>query len=287
MVAAEEATLLSADQLHAQKIADSLAHHPEHVKTINGKVVSDEEFHRHALKHAGPDYSEDLQHIHVEHMTGDALKAALDEKSPDDPLFNEDDDDQLNPAAVRRQLREQGVREHNLERLTQEIVEAHKRERVMTHRTYHGSNEKFTVKMANFQELVPETTVKTEFRKIDKDTDGRIFLPEVKAHFEKMLEELDHESVHAMLHKSHFAQDTSPENVKKIHDQLKEHYEEQLAGIDTVWVGSDLNKDGYISYPEYNRFVQEAHWLAHQEAQAKRLLGEDMHLYDQDWREEL
>ena len=65
------------------------------------------------------------------------------------------------------------------------------------------------------------------------------------------------------------------------------HYEEQLAGIDTVWVGSDINKDGYISFPEYERFVQEAHWLAHQEAAAKKLLGEDMHLFDENWREEL
>ena len=285
--AASEPTLMSADQLHTKEIVDSLAHHPAHVKTVNGQVVTDDEFHAHAIKHVGPDYHEDLQHIHTTHMTGDDLKAALAAKDPDDELFTDDDDDQLNPAAVRRQLREQGVRESNLERLTQEIMLAHKQERVQSHRTHHGSNETGTDRMAGFQPMVPMSVLKTEFRKIDADTDGRVFVTEVKAHFEKQLNELEHATVHKMLHDSHYSHDTSDENIKKVHDELKAHYEEQLAGIDTVWVGSDINKDGYISFPEYERFVQEAHWLAHQEAAAKKLLGEDMHLFDENWREEL
>ena len=285
--APEEAALLSADDLHTKSIVDSLAHHPDHVKTVNGKVVTDDEFHSHAIKHIGPDYSEDLQHIHTTYMTGDELKAALDAKHPDDELFTDDDDDHLNPAAVRRQLREQGVREANLERLTQEIMQAHKEERVSTHRTHHGSKDTGINRMEGFRPMVPESVVKSEFRKIDTDTDGRVFIAEVKSHFEKQLSELEHSTVHKMLHDSHYSHDTSDENIKKVHDELKAHYEEQLAGLDTVWAGSDINKDGYISYPEYERFVQEAHWLAHQEAAAKKLLGEDMHLFDENWREEL
>jgi len=97
----------------------------------------------------------------------------------------------------------------------------------------------------------------------------------------------DFTTVHSMLHESHYATDTSPENVQKVHNNLKKHYEEQLEGLDTVWSGCDLNDDGYISFPEYDKYVQEAHWLAHQEHLAGQVLGDDMHLFDENWREEL
>ena len=151
----------------------------------------------------------------------------------------------------------------------------------------HGSEVKVHDRMEGFSPLVAVEITKMEFRKIDVDQDGRVFIKEVEAHFKKKLEELKHEDVHNMLHDSHYATDTSPENVQKVHDNMKIHYEEQLLGLDTVWSGSDLNDDGYISFPEYDKYVQEAHWLAHQEHLARQVLGDDMHLFDDSWREEL
>ena len=270
-----------------QKIVDELNAHPEGVKTINGKVVSDDDFHKHAVKHVGHDYHESLAHIHTEEFSGDVLKEHIMAQDPDDDLFSSDLEDELNPAAVRRQLRDQGVREENLERLTAEIIKAHAEERTTVHRTHHGSEVKVHDRMEGFSPLVAVEITKMEFRKIDVDQDGRVFIKEVEAHFKKKLEELKHEDVHNMLHDSHYATDTSPENVQKVHDNLKIHYEEQLLGLDTVWSGSDLNDDGYISFPEYDKYVQEAHWLAHQEHLARQVLGDDMHLFDDSWREEL
>ena len=96
--------------------------------------------------------------------------------------------------------------------------------------------------MAGFQPMVPMSVLKTEFRKIDADTDGRVFVTEVKAHFEKQLNELEHATVHKMLHDSHYSHDTSDENIKKVHDELKAHYEEQLAGIDALFKQIDNEK---------------------------------------------
>ena len=277
----------AAHDAETHRILDQIHAHAPGVKSVNGMAVSDDEFHKHAVKHIGADYDEALAHIHVQEVTGDALKEALLAKDPDDELFVDDDDDQLNPAVVRRQLREQGVREENLERLTNSIVNAHKEERVRIHRTHAGSDEVVHDRMDGFEPMIAPEVTKAEFRKIDSDHDGRVYIKEVRQHFEKLLGELDHEGVHKMLYSSHYVQDTSHENVNKVHNQLREHYEEQLAGLDTVWTGSDLNNDGHISYPEYDRFVQEAHWLAHQEAVARKVLGEDMHLFDENWREEL
>lgn len=270
-----------------QKLIDELKAHPAGTKTINGKIVSADEFHKHAVKHVGHDYHESLAHIHTTTLTGDALKEHVLAQDPDGDLFDHDLEDTLNPAVVRRQLRDQGVREENLERLTNEIVQAHKQERTSLHRTYAGSESKPHDRMEGFKPLVSIDVTRAEFRKIDQDKDGRVFIKEVEDHFTKKLAELKHEDIHTMLHDSHYTQDTSPENVKLVHDNLKNHYEEQLLGLESVWSGSDLNDDGYISFPEYDKFVQEAHWLAHQEHVARKVLGDDMHLFDESWRDEL
>ena len=67
---------------------------------------------------------------------------------------------------VRRQLREQGVREENLERLTKEIIQAHQEERTSLHRTHYGSGVKVHDRMEGFTPLVAPEITKEEFRKI-------------------------------------------------------------------------------------------------------------------------
>ena len=64
------------------------------------------------------------------------------------------------------------------------------------------------------------------------------------------------------------------------------HYQEQLDAVDTSWRDADKNGDGALSLPEYNDFVQVAHWLEHQENLASKVLGDEKHLFD-GWREEL
>ena len=270
---------------HSQKILDEMEKHPENVNTINGKPVSPEEFHAHAALQLGEDYHPSLAHIHTTVLEGNELKDHIQSDEVKRHMQKDKDGDILNPATIRRQLLAQGVSEKNLDRLTEEILQAHRSQRVTVHHT-HEENGKNLPKV-EFKKLISHQQVETEFRKIDKDRDGRVYIKEVKEHFERLLDKLNHDSVKADLKNSHFSHDVSPEGIRKVHAQLKDHYEEQLGGLDTIWGAVDKNKDGYIGFPEYEQYVQEAHWLAHQEKQARDTLGEDMHLFDPDWREEL
>lgn len=89
------------------------------------------------------------------------------------------------------------MREENLERLTNEILKAHEEERTSLHRTHHGSTAKVHDRMEGFTPLVSVETTKAEFRKIDQDNDGRVFIKEVESHFTTKLAELKHEHVSA------------------------------------------------------------------------------------------
>ena len=97
----EEGQTLEENHEHdeaTKKIIGNLYDHPDGVKTINGKIVTDDEFHHHAVKHVGHDYHESLAHIHVEELEGDELKKKLLSQDPEDDLFSNDLEDDLNPT---------------------------------------------------------------------------------------------------------------------------------------------------------------------------------------------
>ena len=97
----EEGQTLEENHEHdevTKKIIGNLYDHPDGVKTINGKIVTDDEFHHHAVKHVGHDYHESLAHIHVEELEGDELKNKLLSQDPEDDLFSNDLEDDLNPT---------------------------------------------------------------------------------------------------------------------------------------------------------------------------------------------
>ena len=162
------------------------------------------------------------RHIHHEVYEGEAAIAHRDQmrKEGKEHEIEEVGDEELTLDVIKRQLKEQGVSDGNLDKLANMIMEAHT-DGLVEEVHKHEYDARDVDKMEGFKELVSQMEIRKEFKKIDADKDGRVYLTEVKEHFERELKKLNKDRVKKRIHEHAHPDDVTDTHVDELHGYMK------------------------------------------------------------------
>ena len=130
------------------------------------------------------------------------------------------------------------------------------------------------------------TVQRKNFNKADKDGDGKLYIEELKAHFQHELNRVDIEKFKIRLKKVGGNPEAyDGERGEMMIKQVKKHLFKQIEGVDEGFIAADSDKDGYIKFREYVKFMQ---YESEKAIDTAKNQGQgDMEEEFSNWREEL
>ena len=219
-------------------------------------------------------------------------------KHPSDHMEKE-----LTREEIVAQLKSQGVGAANIEQMADDILKQHKMKNIekndedttLHHDQSHGKGQKLNdvsmdddnhpLATANL-DLLPQPVLRKNFNKADVDGDGKLYIEELRAHFQAELDRVDIEKFKIRLAKVGGNPEAyDGERGDMLLKQAKKHLYREIKGVDEGFAAADTDKDGYIKFKEYVRLMQYESEKAI--IRAKEQQGGDMEDEFSNWRNEL
>jgi|EP00945_MAST-04E_sp_MAST-4E-sp1_P008994 Ca2+-binding EF-hand superfamily protein len=217
------------------------------------------------------------------------------------PHGADDKERELTKDEIMSQLRSQGVKEGNIEKMAEDIMVENKKKNIESHdhdpNTVHedASNQRLNdvsmdddnhpLASANL-DLLPQPVLRKNFNKADTDHDGKLYIEELIAHFKHEIDRVDIEKFKIRLKKVGGNPEAyDGERGVMMVKQVKKHLRKQIEGANEGFAAADVDKDGYIRFKEYVKFMQYESEKAIEKAKSQ---GQgDMEEEFSNWREEL
>ena len=201
------------------------------------------------------------------------------------------------------QLKSQGVGQANIEQMADDIlkqqkmktIEKHDVDTTTHHDREHGKGQKLNdismdddnhpLATANL-DLLPHPVLRKNFNKADTDGDGKLYIEELKAHFQAELDRVDIKKFKQRLAKVGGNPEAyDGERGDMLLKQAKKHLHREINGVDEGFAAADSDMDGYIKFKEYVKFMQYESEKAI--IRAKEQQGGQMEDEFSNWRNEL
>jgi Ca2+-binding EF-hand superfamily protein len=208
---------------------------------------------------------------------------------------------EIGKAELLDQLRSQGVNEANIEKMAEDILAENKKKNIEIHdhdpQSIHRDESKQKLNDVSMDDdnhplasanldMLPQPVLRKNFNKADKDGDGKLYIEELKAHFQHELNRVDIEKFKIRLKKVGGNPEAyDGERGEMMIKQVKKHLFKQIEGVDEGFIAADSDKDGYIKFREYVKFMQ---YESEKAIDTAKNQGQgDMEEEFSNWREEL